>query len=149
MGSFHFSRDKLVSETPATKRMATNIVEKDIDLRKCAGVGQGISGSMADEVRKRIEDIPTTPFYLRKDALVYPFEALDSSSIMKVVKPVVDAWLRVRDYSIQFLYCTLTLPRTTKTQNGPPTASGSQAVPPQNSALGPFFEQKMPTPKEW
>jgi hypothetical protein len=87
----------LVSEISA--RMATNTGNaKDIDLRKCAGVGQGISKSEADNVREQIKDTPPTPFYRRAGAIVYPFEMLDSDLIKGVIKPIVDSWLRVRGY---------------------------------------------------
>jgi hypothetical protein len=78
-------------------KMATNTgTAHEIDLRKCASVGQGILTSMADDVRKQIELMPATPFYQQKEGPEYPFEALDSNAIVGVVKPAVDAWFNVR-----------------------------------------------------
>lgn len=81
------------------ERMATNTgTPKEVDLRKCAGVGQGIQRDVADDIRKEIEGMPTLPFYQQKESAQYPFEALDSSTIQGAVKPVVDAWLNVCAY---------------------------------------------------
>jgi hypothetical protein len=113
--------------------MATNTrTAKDVDLRQCAGVGQGISKPIADDVRKQIERMPTTRFYQQKDALAYPFEALDSNAIGGVVKPVVDAWLNVRAYSYaneSLFLIILRSRRTTKTLDVSLIASESQIAP--------------------
>lgn len=74
---------------------STSEAAKDIDFRDLAGVGRGIRKAMADDIRMRVGEMPTTPFYQQEGAGVYPFEALDSKAIAEVVKPVVDAWFNV------------------------------------------------------
>jgi hypothetical protein len=107
----------------------------DMDLRGCAGVGQGISKSMADSVRKQIENIPPTPFYQAEEAAAYPFEALDSKAIDGVMRPVVTTWLNVRAYSYvlqtkSLFLIILNSKRMRRILNVPPAASESQRIPP-------------------
>jgi hypothetical protein len=80
--------------------MAANTgTAEEINLREVAGVGQGIPRSVADDLRSQVEQTPSTAFYQQKGAAAYPFEALESNTISKVVKPVIDAWFKVCAYS--------------------------------------------------